>query len=44
MKEWNEPTIADLSVMNTESAVKSNPVHDGTFYDTQYGEFEGHRS
>ena len=44
MKEWNEPTIADLSVINTESAVKSNPTHDGVFFDTQYGEFEGHIS
>ena len=44
MKEWNEPSITDLSVADTESAVKSAPIHDGTFYDTQYGDFEGHIS
>lgn len=44
MKEWNEPAIIDLSVINTESSVASDPVHDGVYFDTQYGKFEGHRS
>lgn len=44
MKEWSEPSIRDLSVSSTEAAVESNPVHDGVFYDTQYGYFEGHIS
>ena len=41
MKEWNEPTIADLSVMNTEASIVKGTTHDGVIYDTQYGEFEG---
>ena len=45
MKEqWTEPTLKDLSVVETEAAIDSKPVHDGVTYDTQYGVFEGHRS
>ncbi|MDF2883761.1 MAG: hypothetical protein K0R54_4325 [Clostridiaceae bacterium] len=43
-KEWSSPSVTDLSVLQTEAAIKSNPIHDGVFYDTQYGDFEGHKS
>ena len=28
--EWNDPSFKDLSVVNTEAANKTNPIHDGT--------------
>lgn len=44
MKEWSEPSIRDLSVSSTEASIRPGPVHDGVFYDTQYGCFEGYIS
>ena len=44
MKEWSEPNLSDLSVADTESAIRGTILHDGTFYDTQYGDFEGYIS
>ena len=32
-KEWREPSISDLSVLNTEASLTQKPNHDGMMYD-----------